>query len=86
MDGTEYAAVLEDALPKYENSGMVLALESALDKYYLESLLRSSNVPADENKQILFSYVGTQVDIANLKLIIRAKKTICLMMILLLIY
>ena len=74
MDGTEYAAVLEDALPKYENSGMVLALESALDKYYLESLLRSSNVPADENKQILFSYVGTQVDIANLKLIIRAKK------------
>ena len=53
---------------------MVLALESALDKYYLESLLRSSNVPADENKQILFSYVGTQVDIANLKLIIRAKK------------
>lgn len=86
LDGTEYAAVLEDALPKYENSGMVLALESALDKYYLESLLRSSNVPADENKQILFSYVGTQVDIANLKLIIRAKKTICLMMILLLIY
>ena len=74
LDGTEYAAVLEDALPKYENSGMVLALESALDKYYLESLLRSSNVPADENKQILFSYVGTQVDIANLKLIIRAKK------------
>ena len=50
LDGTEYAAVLEDALPKYENSGMVLALESALDKYYLESLLRSSNVPADENK------------------------------------
>lgn len=74
LDGTEYAAVLEDALPKYENNGMVLALESALDKYYLESLLRSSNVPADENKQILFSYVGTQVDIANLKLIIRAKK------------
>ena len=40
MDGTEYAAVLEDALPKYENSGMVLALESALDKYYLEYLTK----------------------------------------------
>ena len=53
---------------------MILALESALDKYYLESLLRSSDVPADENRQILFSYVGTQVDIANLKLIIRAKE------------
>ena len=74
LDSTEFGAVLEDALPKYEETGMILALESALDKYYLESLLRSSDVPADENRQILFSYVGTQVDIANLKLIIRAKE------------
>ena len=74
LDGTEYAAALEDALPQYEDSKMVLPLESALDKYYLGKLLRSSDVPSDENKQILYSYVGTQVDVANLKLIIRAKE------------
>ena len=74
LDNTEYAAVLEDALPQYENTNMILPLESALDKYYLGKLLRSSDVPSDENKQILFSYVGTQVDVANLKLIIRAKQ------------
>ena len=68
LDNTEYAQVLEDALPQYEDTNMVLPLESALDKYYLSKLLRSTDVPSDENKQILYSYVGTQVDVANLKL------------------
>lgn len=74
LDSTEYATALEDALPKYEETKMVLPLEAALDKYYLSNLLRSSDVPSDENRQILYSYVGTQVDIDNLKLIIRAKE------------
>ena len=74
LDGTEYATALEDALPAYEDTGMLLPLDSALDKYYLTHLLDSTEVPADENKQILYSYVGTKVDIANLKLIIRAKE------------
>ena len=74
LDNTEYATVLEDALPQYEDTNMILPLESALDKYYLGKLLRSSDVPADENRQIMYSYVGTQVDVANLKLIIRAKQ------------
>ncbi|MBP3887305.1 MAG: ATP synthase A1 subunit C, partial [Cellulosilyticum sp.] len=74
LDGTEYATALEDALPQYEDTKMILPLESALDKYYLGKLLRSTDVPSDENKQILYSYVGTQVDVANLKLIIRAKE------------
>jgi V/A-type H+-transporting ATPase subunit C len=52
---------------------MVLPLESALDKYYLSKLLASSETPSDENKQILYSYVGNQVDVANIKLILRAK-------------
>ena len=74
LDGTEYSAALEDALPQYEDTNMILPLESALDKYYLGKLLHSTDVPSDENKQILYSYVGTQVDVANLKLIIRAKE------------
>ena len=74
LDGTEYATALEDALPEYEEKKMTLPLESALDKYYLGNLLRSSDVPADENRQIVYSYVGTQVDVDNLKLILRAKE------------
>ena len=74
LDGTEYSTVLEDALPDYEEKKMTLPLESALDKYYLNKLLQSSDVPADENRQIVYSYVGTQVDVDNLKLILRAKE------------
>lgn len=74
LDGTEYATALEDALPQYEEKKMTLPLESALDKYYLGKLLHSSDVPADENRQIVYSYVGTQVDVDNLKLILRAKE------------
>lgn len=73
LDGTEYVSVLEDVLPQYEESKMVLPLESALDKYYLENLLESSGTPSDENSQILYSFIGDQVDVSNLKLIIRAK-------------
>ena len=73
LDGTEYAPVLEEVLPEYEKTNMVLPLESALDKYYLDKLLASSETPSDENKQILYSYVGNQVDVANIKLILRAK-------------
>ena len=35
LDSTEYSTALEDALPQYEDTNMILPLESALDKYYL---------------------------------------------------
>lgn len=73
LDGTEYAPVLEEVIPQYENTGMVLPFELALNKYYLEKLLKSTESPADENTQILYSYIGNQVDVANIKLILRAK-------------
>ena len=73
LDGTEYGSVLEEVIPQYENTGMVLPFESALNKYYLEKLLKSTESPADENTQILYSYIGNQVDVANIKLILRAK-------------
>jgi V/A-type H+-transporting ATPase subunit C len=73
LDDTEYASVLEDALPEYEESNTLLPLESALEKYYLKSLLESSGTPSDENLKILYSYINDQVDSSNLKLIIRAK-------------
>jgi len=73
LDGTEYGPVLEDYLSEYEEKKMVLPLEFALDKYYLESLMLASSVPADENTTILHSYIGSQIDVTNIKLIIRAK-------------
>ncbi|MDR3222919.1 MAG: V-type ATP synthase subunit C [Methanobrevibacter sp.] len=73
LDGTEYGSVLEDALSEYNESGMILPFESALDKHFLENLLSASSVPSDDNTRILHSYIGSQVDVANLKIIIRSK-------------
>ena len=73
LDGTEYGPVLEGSLSQYEEKEMILPLEFALDKYYMERLLLASHVPDDENKNILHSYVGAKVDITNLKLLVRGK-------------
>jgi V/A-type H+/Na+-transporting ATPase subunit C len=73
LDGTEYPQVLENALPVYKETGMLLPLEASLDKYLLENLLRSSATPDDDNTALLHNYIGTQVDVANIKIILRAK-------------
>lgn len=73
LDGTEYPKILEDAIPIYEETGLLLPLESSMDKYLLENLLRTSATPEDDNTSLLHSYVGTLVDVANIKIIIRAK-------------
>jgi V/A-type H+-transporting ATPase subunit C len=73
LEGTAYARVLDDALPAYENTGMILPLEASLDKYFLENLLTAAANPADESTSALHSYIGTQVDATNLSIILRAK-------------
>ena len=73
LEGTEYAQILENALPAYEKTDMILPLEAALDNDYLDKLVKSVANPADENKSLLQSYIGTIVDSTNLKMILRAK-------------
>ena len=73
LEGTEYPKILEDAIPIYNETGLLLPLEAALDKYLLENLLRASATPEDDNTSLLHNYIGTMVDVANIKIIIRAK-------------
>ncbi len=73
LEGTEYPQVLENALPIYKETGMLLPLEASLDKYLLENLLRTSATPDDDNTALLHNYIGTQVDVSNIKIILRAK-------------
>ncbi len=73
LEGTEYPKILEDAIPLYNETGLLLPLEASLDKYLLQNLLRASATPEDDNTNYLHIYVGTMVDVANIKIIIRAK-------------
>jgi V/A-type H+/Na+-transporting ATPase subunit C len=73
LEGTEYPKILEDVISSYNETGLLLPLESALDKYLLVNLLRSSATPEDDNTSLLHNYIGTMVDVANIKIILRAK-------------
>ncbi len=73
LEETEYYPLLEEALPDYEKTGMILPLEANLDKYFFENLLKTLEDDSDENKELLYSYIGSQVDITNLKIVLRAK-------------
>jgi V/A-type H+/Na+-transporting ATPase subunit C len=73
LEGTEYPQILEDAVPAYEKTGMLLPIEASLDKYLLENLLRTVATPEDNNTSFLHKYVGNMVDVANIKIILRAK-------------
>ncbi|HOI40697.1 MAG TPA: V-type ATP synthase subunit C [Methanobacterium sp.] len=73
LEGTEYAPILEDAIPLYQETGILLPLEASLDKYLLKNLLRTVSTPEDDNTSYLKTYVGNMVDGANLKIILRAK-------------
>lgn len=73
LEGTEYPKVMEDAIPIYKETGLLLPLEASMDKYLLENLLKTSATPEDENTTLLHNYIGTMVDVANIKIILRAK-------------
>jgi V/A-type H+/Na+-transporting ATPase subunit C len=73
LEGTAYARILDNALPAYQNTGMILPLEAALDKYFLDNLLTASSNPEEESTRILHSYIGAQVDATNLSIILRSK-------------
>lgn len=73
LEGTEYARVLDDAMASYEKTGMILPLEAALDKYFLENLLVAASNPSDESTRVLHSFIGTQIDTISLGIILRAK-------------
>lgn len=69
---SEYFSVLLDALREYEERGLI-ALLSALDRYYYTSLWRNV-LRVKAQRSILMSLVGCEIDIVNLKLILRLKR------------
>jgi len=73
LEDTDYPQVMEDAIPVYQEKGLLLPLEASLDKYLLRNLLRTAATPEDDNTSLLHTYIGSIVDANNIKTIIRAK-------------
>ena len=69
---SEYFSVLSEALGEYKERGLIPLL-SAFDRYYYTSLWRDV-LRVKAQRSILMSLVGCEIDIVNLKLILRLKR------------
>lgn len=72
LKGSEYYTVLLKALKEYRERGLI-ALLSALDSYYYTSLWEEVH-RIKSQRSILMSMVGCEIDIVNIKLILRLKQ------------
>jgi V/A-type H+-transporting ATPase subunit C len=70
--GTEYFDVLSSEIENYERIGLVAVL-SALDKHYYESLWRDV-LGKKAQRSVLKETLGYEIDAVNTKLILRLKK------------
>ena len=72
LEGTEYGKILSENLSIYEESGNLIPLELALDRYILESLWKVVGIEGT-NEDIFKEFIGRMIDIENLKIILKCK-------------
>jgi len=72
LEGTEYGKILSENLSIYEESGNLIPLELALDRYILEGLWKVVGIEGT-NEDIFKEFIGRMIDIENLKIILRCK-------------
>ncbi|MGZ4857017.1 MAG: ATP synthase A1 subunit C [Methanobacteriaceae archaeon] len=73
LEGTDYADILKGALPEYDKTGSISALESALDKYSMElGIILAKKRPSTIGPMIGF-LSQKEIETKNLKLIYQAK-------------
>ena len=74
LSDMEYGPVLDKALTEYKEERIFYLLEVALDRYVYFSIWRSIGKLGGLDKKIAKTIVGIEVDIANIKTILRCKE------------
>ncbi len=70
---TDYGPALAKGLKDFEETGLSISLETALDQYVYESLWKEADKIGDADRKIAKKIIGTEIDFANMKLILRCK-------------
>ena len=73
LEGTDYADILKEALPEYDKTGSISALESALDKYSLELGVELAKKRPSTIGPMIGFLSQKEIETKNLKLIYQAK-------------
>jgi V/A-type H+-transporting ATPase subunit C len=70
---SEYREILEEPLEEYRESGLLLPLEIALDKYIYQLLWEDASIFSGIDRKIINELLGAELDIINIKTAIRCK-------------
>lgn len=73
LKGTEYYDIVQEAIPLYREKGIILPLEASLDKYFYDRWLETVPDKSNKDVEILNSLISTNIDIINLKIILRSR-------------
>ena len=73
LEGTDYADILKEALPKYDKTGSVSVLESALDKYSMGLGVKLAKKRPSTVGPMIGFLSQKEIETKNLKLIYQAK-------------
>jgi len=70
---TDYGPILEKGLEDFEETGLPISLETALDQYIFGLLWKGAGEINRADREIAKRVVGTEIDVINMKLILRSK-------------
>lgn len=70
---TPYGQVIEDYLMEVEQEKSLFQLESALDRYYYQELIRRAENLKERDKKVSLRLLGIEIDLYNLNCLIRLK-------------
>ncbi len=73
LPDTVFRRILEEKLPKYEESGELIVLEQTLDNFVLQNLFDQSQQLRGLDKQATIDLIGLEIDLVNLMITLRSQ-------------
>jgi V/A-type H+-transporting ATPase subunit C len=70
---TEYSDIIDDAMSDFKETKVILPFEANLDKYFYEEWSETVSDTLDDDLSVLGSFVNVQIDVINLKIILRSR-------------
>jgi V/A-type H+-transporting ATPase subunit C len=72
LEGTVFGEALDDALRDYEDTGVLLPLENAVDRTFYEGLLKGKRAAPESPRGVYRSFLRSEIDVLNVRNALRA--------------
>jgi V/A-type H+-transporting ATPase subunit C len=75
LDGTRFGDALADGYAEYEDSGVLVPLENALDRAFYEDLLTGVSAESSRAMELYVEFLSAEVDFRNLRNALRLARS-----------